>query len=175
MTCVLAVMSVGSISLAALPKAGNVDATSFTMMTGGSVSRMNVNVTSDIIVYDRQYGRVLVVKRKNPPYQGQWALPGGYVDEGETFLQAAVRELKEETSLIVHPSRMSFVGVYDDPQRDPRGRAIGAAFITEWDGQRPVAADDALEVEWKSTAIELAFDHNKIVSDAMAFLYRKMD
>lgn len=132
------------------------------------MSRMSVNVTSDIVVYDETFGRILVVKRKNSPYQGQWALPGGYVDENETFLEAAIRELREETGLIVSEYDMRFVGIYDDPFRDPRGRAIGAAYFTYYDGkQTPVAADDALEIDWASTVRTLAFDHNDIVMDAL--------
>lgn len=136
------------------------------------MSRMSVSVTADIVVFRPDYGQVLVVKRKNPPYQGDWALPGGYVDEGETFLEAAVRELREETGLVVKPENMVFVGIYDDPSRDPRSRTISAGFVTIYDGvSEPVAADDADKIDWASTVRVLAFDHNDIVEDAIVLMW----
>src|SRR5699024_6264243 len=71
---------------------------------------------------------VLLVRRAHAPYAGYWALPGGHVDPGETPVEAAVRELDEETGLQLAPGVLSFVGVYDTPGRDPRGTYASSAY-----------------------------------------------
>ncbi len=121
----------------------------------------------DCVVFDPQ-GRLLLIRRKNPPFQGQYALPGGFIEYGETTEQAAARELSEETGL--HAVQLSLVGVYSDPGRDPRGHVVSIAYLTRVSHFAPQAADDAAQAEfvadWDDQ--ELAFDHNKIVSDARA-------
>jgi 8-oxo-dGTP diphosphatase len=74
-------------------------------------------------------GGVLLIRRKNPPFQGQFALPGGFVDIGETTEAAALRELKEETGIDGSSPRL--IGVYSDPTRDPRGHTIGIAYLIQ--------------------------------------------
>jgi 8-oxo-dGTP diphosphatase len=110
---------------------------------------------------------VVLVRRGSEPYEGQWALPGGFVEVGETVRQAAVREAAEETGLAVEVSRL--VGVYSDPERDPRGHNVSVAFLARVLSGQMQAASDAAEVDvLDPNSVELAFDHDRIISDAMA-------
>jgi 8-oxo-dGTP diphosphatase len=120
--------------------------------------------TVDIIVEVEE--GIVLIKRKNPPYG--WALPGGFVDYGESLEEAALREAKEETSLDVE--LLSQLGAYSDPARDPRHHTISVVFIARAVG-KPKAADDAAEVEVfgrSSIPKDLAFDHAKILQDYFA-------
>ena len=119
----------------------------------------------DIVIPDGE-GRVLLIQRANDPYEGSWALPGGFVDVGETVEEAAVREAKEETGLDVDLLRL--VGVYSEPDRDPRGHNVSVAFLARAEGD-PSAASDAAEVAFLDPAsTDLAFDHESIIADALA-------
>ncbi len=116
----------------------------------------------DIIIEVAGRGIVLI-RRKNPPYG--WALPGGFVDYGESLEEAAVREAKEETSLEVRLIRQFHT--YSDPGRDPRGHTVSTVFIARAEGA-PRAADDAAGVDIftkETLPKELAFDHAKILKD----------
>ena len=109
---------------------------------------------------------VVLVRRGSEPYEGQWALPGGFVEVGETVKQAAVREAAEETGLAVEVSRL--VGVYSEPGRDPRGHNVSVAFLVRVLSGQMKAASDAAEVDVLDPgSVELAFDHARIISDAM--------
>jgi 8-oxo-dGTP diphosphatase len=118
----------------------------------------------DIIVKTR--GGVVLVKRKNKPFRGKWALPGGFVDYGEKVEDAALREAMEETGLKL--KLHGLVGVYSDPDRDPRGHTVSICFRARPVGGKMRASSDAAEVRvfkkipWK----RLAFDHAKILKDA---------
>jgi 8-oxo-dGTP diphosphatase len=123
------------------------------------------SVTIDCVVFDER-DRLLLIRRRNPPFAGQFALPGGFVDPGETTEDAARRELLEETGLEAHNLRL--IGVYSKPGRDPRGWTISIAYLVTTDGAVPKAGDDAAEVEFRADwrDLPLAFDHNEIVQDA---------
>lgn len=113
--------------------------------------------------------RVLLVQRGNEPFKGRWALPGGFVDEGEQVADAAPRELQEETGLEL--ADLELLGVYDTPGRDPRGWTVSAVYLGRVESESEVAgADDAADARWFSVADlpELAFDHALIVADALA-------
>jgi 8-oxo-dGTP diphosphatase len=106
---------------------------------------------------------IVLIERKNDP-KG-WALPGGFVDYGETLEQAAVREAKEETSLSVTSLRL--LGCYSDPQRDPRRHIISTVFVAQGDGT-PQAGDDAASLDifpLSSLPEPLCFDHRRILED----------
>ena len=119
----------------------------------------------DIVIPDGE-GRVLLIQRANDPYEGSWALPGGFVDVGETVEDAAVREAKEETGLDVELLRL--VGVYSEPDRDPRGHNVSVAFLARAEGD-PSAASDAADAAFLDpSSTELAFDHKGIIADALA-------
>jgi 8-oxo-dGTP diphosphatase len=111
-------------------------------------------------------GRVLLVRRGNPPFRGFWALPGGFVELRETVEEALVRELREETGLSGHPLKV--VGVYSGPDRDPRKPTTTVAFLVGGRGGSPAAHDDAAAAAWVrlSEARPLAFDHERILADA---------
>jgi ADP-ribose pyrophosphatase YjhB (NUDIX family) len=106
---------------------------------------------------------IILIQRKYPPYG--WALPGGFVEYGETLEQAAVREAKEETSLDVRLECQ--MHTYSDPERDPRKHTISTVFIAHAEGQ-PVAGDDAKDIgifKREEMTFPLAFDHQKILED----------
>lgn len=118
-------------------------------------------LTVDIII-ELQEGIVLI-ERKNPPLG--WALPGGFVDYGETLEAAAVREAKEETGLDVELLRQFHT--YSDPRRDPRGHTVSTVFLARASGT-PRGADDARRAgvfTEETLPGELAFDHRKILED----------
>jgi 8-oxo-dGTP diphosphatase len=129
-------------------------------------------LASDCVVLDPK-GRVLLIRRGNPPFKGGYALPGGFVDVGETVEDACRRELMEETG--VKAGRLTLVGVYSDPKRDPRGHTVSAVFLTRVRGANAKAGDDAAAVEWVTRwqGLPLAFDHAKILRDAMRLAKRK--
>jgi 8-oxo-dGTP diphosphatase len=109
---------------------------------------------------------VVLIRRGGEPFEGQWALPGGFVEVGETVHEAAVREAAEETGLAVEISRL--VGVYSEPDRDPRGHNVSVAFLVRVLGGQMQAASDASEVAvLDPDTVELAFDHRRIIADAI--------
>ncbi|MBC7299436.1 NUDIX domain-containing protein [Nocardia salmonicida] len=137
----------------------------------------NVHLAADVVLLAEHPTtgalHVLLIERGKDPFQGRWALPGGHVDSRETFQAAAFRELTEDTGIDI--AQLEQVGVYDDPERDPRGRYIGVAFVAVLDHMpTPTAGDDARTAEWvmASNALRqsdrLAFDHAQILADAMA-------
>lgn len=126
-----------------------------------------IRYTADVVCI--RGGDVLMIERGWPPHQGMLALPGGHVDPGETSRVAAARELLEETGVQVDPESLILVGVYDAPDRDPRGRYVTVAYAaTVPAGTTAQAGDDAAAIQWVPLAEpgDLAFDHNGIVADA---------
>lgn len=110
---------------------------------------------------------IVLIERKNPPFG--WALPGGFVDYGESLEQAAVREAREETSLEVE--LLGQLHTYSDPGRDPRQHTISTVFVARAHGT-PTAADDARAarvVDPRGVEMPLAFDHRRILDDYIAF------
>ena len=109
---------------------------------------------------------VVLIRRGSDPFEGQWALPGGFVEVGETVEAAAVREAAEETGLGVELARL--VGVYSEPDRDPRGHNVSVAFLARVLSGELSAATDAAEASLLDPdTVELAFDHRRIIADAM--------
>lgn len=126
--------------------------------------------TVDLIIYDPARG-VVLVERRNPPLG--WALPGGFVDYGETCEAAARREAKEETGLDVVLT--SLVGVYSDPARDPRGHTMSVVYAAQARNPEALAAgDDAAKALFfpLEALPPLAFDHGRILGDFMSGIAR---
>ena len=120
----------------------------------------------EIVDADNKLGIVLI-ERKNPPYG--WAIPGGFVDVGETIEQAAIREAKEEVCLDVNLTCL--LGLYSDPKRDNRGHTATAVYVATATGT-PQAADDAKNVavfQLNSLPNELAFDHAIVLQDYLNY------
>lgn len=112
-------------------------------------------------------GRIVLIERRNPPYG--WAIPGGFVDRGESLEEAAIREAKEETGLDV--ALEEFLYTYSAPTRDPRQHTVTAVFIGSAEGI-PVADDDAKDariVTEHSLPDNLAFDHPEVLADYFEF------
>ena len=120
-----------------------------------------------IELVDRPGKPIVLIERKNPP--PGWAIPGGFVDIGESVPDAAVREALEETSMQV--TLRCLLGCYSDPARDPRGHTVSMIYVAEAHGE-PVAADDAARVGIFNPAeidVPLAFDHEQILRDYLQY------
>ncbi len=117
-----------------------------------------------VIITDRE---IVLVKRAKEPFKDHWALPGGFVEYGETVYAAVQREVMEETGLRVEVK--SLIGVYSDPHRDPRGHTVSIAFLAEINTGSLSGGSDAREAcLWPLTALPpLAFDHARIIDDAL--------
>jgi 8-oxo-dGTP diphosphatase len=127
------------------------------------------SVTVDIIIFRifENEPEVLLIKRANAPFKGQWALPGGFVDKDEALEDAASRELKEETGL--QGILLTQMHTFGNPGRDPRGHTVSVVYV----GYLPVdaqakAGDDAAETEWfrVDKLPDLAFDHDQVIQMA---------
>jgi len=131
------------------------------------------SLTVDIVVVAPMHGQhnVLLIQRKNPPFEGHWAIPGGFVDPHEPLEDAARRELLEETG--IEPPRLQRLYTFGAPDRDPRGWTVSVAYLAileEGTAQsiRPRAGDDAATVGWFDLLAppSLAFDHADILAHA---------
>jgi 8-oxo-dGTP diphosphatase len=128
-------------------------------------------LTVDALIADPGRG-VVLIRRGRPPFAGRWALPGGFVETGETCEAACTREAREETGLEVVP--VALAGVYSDPARDPRFHTCSVVFLCRVAGGRLRGGDDAAAARWFAdlAGVALAFDHARILADA-GFLARR--
>jgi len=126
------------------------------------------SLTADIFIFNEDLDFILI-KRKNNPYKDCWALPGGFVEYGESVETAAVREAKEETSIDVE--LIDLVNVYSEPDRDPRGHTVTVAYTAKGDFNAKKADSDAKDIGIFSQddlgQLEIAFDHRKIITDCI--------
>lgn len=123
-------------------------------------------LVTDCVIFDPER-RILLVRRKHDPFAGRYALPGGFVEIGETVEAACRREVFEETGLEV--SGLTLVGVYSDPKRDTRGHVVSIAHLARLDhAASPNPGSDAASAEWITEwqSHPLAFDHAQIIADA---------
>ncbi len=126
-------------------------------------------VTVDCVLF--KFNSVLLIKRKFSPFKNFFALPGGFVDVGETVEEACVREMKEETSINLKVNDLKLVGIYSNPRRDPRRSTISISFYSEINKIiSPKAGDDAIFAEFKENwqKEKLAFDHKIIIKDSIS-------
>ncbi|MFM6189818.1 NUDIX domain-containing protein [Planktothrix sp.] len=134
----------------------------------------NPTPTVDIIIelIDRPSRPIILIERKNPPFG--WAIPGGFVDYGESVETAAIREAKEETGLEIELIEQFYV--YSDPNRDLRQHTLSVVFLATAIGE-PQAADDAQHLElfepWRIPQ-NLCFDHDRILKDYWRYRHYKL-
>lgn len=131
-------------------------------------SYRNPSLTVDAFIFDEEYNFILI-KRLYYPCKGYWALPGGFVEYGETVEEATVRESKEETNIDIE--LIDLVNVYSDPDRDPRGHTVTVVHTAKGDISTRKAESDAGEIGIFSQDdldnLDLAFDHRKIIEDCL--------
>lgn len=137
------------------------------------MKQQKVAVTVDSVVFCNASNRfkVLLIKRRKDPFQGQWALPGGFIEDTENLEEAVRRELKEETGIKV--KTVEQVRAFGKPGRDPRGRTISIAFLSQISCEEELKpGDDAAEANWfdVDNLPELAFDHVEIIETAKNYL-----
>ena len=130
----------------------------------------------DIILFawDGERLKTLIIQRKNPPFQGQWAFPGGFIELNELLIESATREMAEETSVELETDELIQFYTAGDPGRDPRGRTISVCYFAfkRLDELSPKAADDAQSLAWFDVyePPPLAFDHQFILEKAIESL-----
>ena len=131
-------------------------------------------MTVDIFIYNDNHEFILI-KRKNDPFKDYWALPGGFVDYGETTEHAAIREAKEETSIDVQLAKL--FNVYSDPDRDPRRHTVSVFYLAHGNFDDAKADDDAKDIAVFSfddlEGKRIAFDHGKILNEVKKYLGNK--
>lgn len=141
-------------------------------------------VTVDLVVFTIRDERlcVLAVRRGSAPYRGRWALPGGFVEEDEGLLDAARRELAEETGLEDLPVHLEQLATYGDPRRDPRMRVVSVAHLAlAAELPEPAAGTDAADAKWRpvdellANRARLAFDHDLILEDGLERARAKLE
>jgi len=130
-----------------------------------------IPLTTDSVVLSDN--RILLIKRLKSPFKNCWALPGGFVEYGETTEKACLRELKEETSIEGEIEKL--IGVYSNPDRDPRGHTVSIAYLVTPFNEEAKPSDDAKKVKWIpiNQLPKLAFDHLDIINDALQAINKK--
>ncbi|MBY8984081.1 MAG: NUDIX hydrolase [Candidatus Lokiarchaeota archaeon] len=124
-------------------------------------------LTVDAVILMNDGKDLVLIRRKNPPFQNYYALPGGFVDVGETVENACIREAKEETNINI--KLIKLIGVFSEPKRDPRGHNVTIAFLCDPKSKKEKlkALDDAAAIELiplsKISSLDLAFDHKEII------------
>jgi len=133
------------------------------------------SVTVDIVVENKN-NQILLVRRAHHPFKDYWALPGGFLEvEKETCTDAAKRELKEETGLVVHLKDLQLFGESSNPKRDPRGHIVSLHYAVRNYQNNAIAGDDAAAIKWwrLDSLPPLAFDHAEILDKYMDFRREK--
>ena len=125
-------------------------------------------LTVDCVI--KKNSRFLLIKRKYEPFKNMFALPGGFVEEGESVEEACVREIQEETNLCLNMQELRLLNVYSKPGRDPRGPTASVVFFAYYPGDQLFkAGDDANHAELVkyTSELQLAFDHNEIINEVI--------
>mgnify|MGYP000571891481 CR=1 FL=1 len=137
--------------------------------------RRNPYLAVDAVIIDPSPKKLVLIKRKKDPFKDHWALPGGFVEWGETTENACLREVYEETGLRI--KIIDLVGVFSDPKRDPRGHVVSVAYLCLPLTRDLRASSDAKHADWISISeilkgnIRLAFDHYDIIRKAVDKAY----
>lgn len=163
------VLTVDSIIIVKSSGSGNADNCNYNNAITNINTNTNINANSNTNSNSNSNNdlAIVLIKRKYDPYKGCWAIPGGFVEYGETVEEAAVRESKEETGITI--DILGLFGVYSKPNRDPRFHTVTIVFIANGSTDNMCASDDAEEIASFShdeiKNMELAFDHNSILND----------
>jgi 8-oxo-dGTP diphosphatase len=154
------------------------------MKSSGTSAHPCFGVTVDLVLFTVQDERLclLVVRRGGEPFEGRWALPGGFVEPREDLEAAARRELEEETGVDARDVHLEQLASYGDPRRDPRMRVVSVAYLALAPGLPvPEAADDAVAAAWVPVdellahPRRLAFDHHRIIGDGVERARAKLE
>lgn len=137
--------------------------------------RPSITVDTVVFTINNDQLSVLLIKRANQPFQGYWALPGGFINIDEDLVTAAKRELKEETGIL--GTYLEQLHTYGHPNRDPRGRVVSVVYFALVPNVKPRGDSDAVIAEWYpiNHLPRLAFDHEDIIDDALIRLRQKLD
>ncbi|MEO0584336.1 MAG: NUDIX domain-containing protein [Bacteroidota bacterium] len=143
----------------------------------GRISHIHVAVDAVVFGYQADVGiSLLLIKRRYPPFEGQWALPGGFVEEGESLEAAVHRELTEETGISINYLEQLYT--FGQPERDPRRRVVSVAYfaLVRPEAFELYAQTDATDAQWYllDDLPEMAFDHDKIIEKAIERLKAKV-
>lgn len=132
--------------------------------------KMNVTADMAVVAYTARGYQVLMVRRGNDPFKGKLCFPGGFVNMNETLLDGSIRELKEETGLVIPTNKVEFVHIFDEVDRDPRGRTVTALYRYHFKAKTPPkikGSDDAADADWYNlydlldmNITEFGFDHH---------------
>lgn len=141
--------------------------------------RKPISVTTDVIFH--KPSEVLLIRRKNKPFKGMWALPGGFLEADEAMVAGAIREFEEETNLKLNPENTYLFSILTAVDRDPRGRVITFVFSSdcynyEYNLSEICAKDDATEIAWfdVNNLPKLAFDHEETIKGFFDVKYKEL-
>lgn len=130
------------------------------------------SITVDTVIFDEssdENKKFILIQRKNDPFKNQWAIPGGFVEYGETVENTAIRESKEETGIDIELKRL--FNVYSKSDRDPRGHTITIVYLATGNVSDMKADTDARDIQLCSfeelSSLKIAFDHEKILTDIL--------
>lgn len=148
----------------------------------GDRTMLLVHLAADVVILTIREDRfeVLLIRRGKEPFIGELAIPGGFVERDETVDEAADREVREETSVWAKEARLEQFGVYSDPGRDPRKRVVSVAYVAMVPNPPQArAGGDAATAQWiavdQALGERLAFDHHRILADAVEHARRQLE
>ncbi len=139
------------------------------------------SLTTDVVIFDETISKTsqfILIKRKNNPFKGEWAIPGGFVEYGERVENAAIREIKEETGIDLKLTDLELFDIYSKKNRDPRGHTVTIVYLALGNIKNMRADSDAEEIKsyfhGDISSLKIAFDHRKILADIFEVISNKV-